>query len=167
MAKKKLDPNIVSTKEAVALALNIPVDHVKVIKKLGCPAAASTGRYYIKELSKWYEQNKDAVIEFLEDDNKNGSSEGLGYWKERKEKANAIIAEITQKELELRTLDKDEIIAWLKQVSGSQAILLRSMSQNLPHKLLGKNITELQVELSTAYDVVCNVFKKELDKWTM
>lgn len=164
MAKKKLDTNVVSTKEAAANSLGLTVEHIKACKKLGSPACSTAGRYYLKELAKWYEDNKEAVTEYLEERPKE-AGEGFAYWKERKEKANAIIAEITSKKLQGNTLDKEKVIQFLKQVSGSQAILLRNLSQELPHKLLGKDITSLQVELSKSYDFICNKFKEQLDKW--
>jgi len=160
---KSTDPNVVSTRQAVALCLNIPLEHVKVAKELACPAAASTGRYYLKEFKEWYDLNLPSILEYLDD--KGAAAKTNNEWKQRKERALALIAEIELREREFKTLDKDKTIARLKQILGSQAIILRNFAQDLPPRLLGKNVTEMGIILATAYDDVCNLFSESLDKW--
>jgi hypothetical protein len=158
--RKEINNNVVTTARAASTALGIDVSHIMATKKLGCPH--SQDRYYLNELREWYQNNKDEVIEFVQD---NTTTNKNGEWKQRKERAQALIAEINLKELEKKTLDKDKVISFLKQIAGSQAILLRNMAQELPHKLLGKDLTNMQIELNKAYDNICSKFKESLDKW--
>lgn len=150
--------------EAAAKLSGIPADHIKAAKALACPAYNSSGKYDIELLKTWYAANKDKVTEYL-DKNKD-SGKAKSKWKDRKERAQALIAEIDLADRSSKTLDKDKTIAFLKQIASSQAIVLKNQAQELPHKLLGKNITDMQVILAKSYDDVCGVFNGSLDKWT-
>jgi hypothetical protein len=158
--KYKKDTNIVSTRQAVSAALCIPIEHVKAIKALDCPGCPTTGRYYLKEIKEWYDKNLDKVIEYCED---NTSIDNNGEWKKRKERAQALIAEIQLQTLQGNILDKNKTIMSIKRLLDSMAIMLKSMSQTLPHKVLGKGITETQIELDKSYDEICKIGLKELN----
>lgn len=162
---KTQDENIKGTRQAVSIALNIPIEHVNVLKALGCNGCSTTGRYYLKEIKAWYEVNKGIVEEYLKD-NEIEDGGDIGQYKARLIKARALSEEIDLREKQGKTLDKEQVISFLKTIAGSQAIMLRNMAQELPHKILGKNITEIQIELQKSYDIICNKFKESLDKWT-
>lgn len=161
---KKSDDNIKSTRQAVSIALGIPIEHVNALKQLGCNGCSTTGRYYLKEIRAWYDANKEVVEEFLRDNEANEGGD-INEYKARLIKARALSEEMDLKEKQGKTLDKEQVISFLKQIAGSQAIMLRNMSQEVPHRILGKNITEIQVELQKTYDVICNKFKESLEKW--
>jgi hypothetical protein len=160
--KTKQDVEVYTNRTALSLAKGISIPHIKAAKALGCDGIRPNGRIYWLEFQPWYEKNKQSIVEYVED---TGESKTRDYWKERKEKAQALIAEIQLQELQGNTLLRQKAIASMNQVFGSMAIILRNMAQDLPHKLLGKNITDLQVELSKAYDEICNKGLESLERW--
>jgi hypothetical protein len=154
---------IFTNRKALSLAKGIPIDHIKAAKALSCAGIRPNGRIYWVEFEPWYKQNLPAIEEYLEENDP--QTTGRGVWKERKERALALIAEIELRDREQKTLDKDKVLAFIKQIAGSQAIVLRNMAQDLPPRLLGKNITEMGVILSENYDEVCGIFNDSLNKW--
>jgi len=157
------ETDVFTNRTALSLAKNIPVEHIKAAKALNCEGIRPNGRIYWSEFEPWYNENLPSIQEYLED---NAPTQGgKGVWKERKERALALIAEIELKDRENKTLDKDKVTAFLKQISGSQAIILRNLANELAPKLLGKGLTEINIILDGAYDSVCAVFSKELNKW--
>ena len=158
------ETDVFTNRTALSLAKGIPLGHIKAAKALNCEGIRPNGRIYWDEFEPWYKQNLEQIKEYLEDNE--SATTGKGVWKERKERAQALIAEIELRDREQKTLDKDKVTAFLKQIAGSQAIVLRNMAQELPSRLLGKNITEMGVILSDSYDDVCRIFRESLDKWT-
>ena len=63
--------------------------------------------------------------------------------------------------------DNDECpCLWtVKQMLGSMSIIGRNIAQDYPHKLLGKGLTEMQVELTKAWDEICNKSLESLSSW--
>ena len=162
MTKQKL--TTVTTKEAVSSVLGIPIAHVKALKKMGCPAAAISGRYYLKEITDWYKKNKEAVLDYCED-NKSANSQGMTHWKTRRAKAECLIAEIHLAEKQRNSLDKETTVKFLRKISDAQTNLFRQMSQALPAKLLNKNITEIGIEIGNANDLLCKTLQKPMAEW--
>lgn len=154
----------VANLKAAVTASGIPIDHIRAAKALACPACSASGRYDVEPLKEWYAANKTSVLEYLAKDSQ-GKKTG-NKWKERKERAQALIAEIELRDRESKALDKDKTIAFLKQIASSQAIVLRNQAQELPHRLLGKSITDMGIILSKSYDDVCAIFNTTLTKWT-
>lgn len=158
------DNEVFTNRKALSLAKGIPITHIKAAKALSCEGIRPNGRIYWAEFEPWYNDNRGAIDEYLEDNAADATAKGA--WKERKERAQALIAEIELRDRERKTLDKDKVTAFLKQIAGSQAIILRNQAQELPPRLLGKSITEMGVILAKSYDDVCSIFKEGLDKWT-
>jgi len=158
-SKKTLNPDYVSNAQAAALALNIPIDHIKACRKLECPSAQ--GRYYIKQLAVWYEAHKQDVLEYLEDNNSSDNDN----WKSRKERAQALIAEMDLKDREGKTLNKDKVIMTLKSIVDAQSIMLRVRQQELPLRLIGKDIPSMQKELMYSDEKFLSLLKTQIDKW--
>lgn len=151
----------VGNREAASQATGLTIDHLKACKVLGCPHAQ--GRYYPKEIVEWYNTNKEQVEEYLQTSNQ---SEPKGYWKERKEKALAITAEINLQTLQKKTLDKEKTLALLKAVFSAIEIQLRNQPQELQHKLLGNSITDIGVNISKYNDNMIVMLHKTLEGLT-
>jgi hypothetical protein len=162
---KKKEIDVYGSFKVLSLAKGIPIDHIRAAKNLAADGIRTSGRIHWSEFGPWYAKNKEVVEEYIKEEESNKGPSDISEWKERKERANALIAEIQLKNLQNNTLDKDSVIAFLKTISSSQAIMLRNMSQELPHRLLGKGITDMQIELSKSYDAICAIFKSSLDKW--
>ena len=161
--KQKMEDEVYNSRKGLSLAKGIPIEQIKAAHELHAEGIRPNGRIYWKEFEPWYLKHKEAIEEYLEDSDKSKTDK---TWKERKDRAMALIAEIQLQNLQMNTLDKEQVITFLKQVSSAQAIVLRNMSQDLPHRLLGKDITTIQLELSKAYDSVCSIFAESLETWT-
>jgi len=155
--------NIASNRTQLSLALGIPLEHVKAAKALNCPAMSYNGRVNVDEFKRWYVSHKDSILEYLEDSKDNKAPKGT--WKERKERALALIAEIELKERQGNTLDKNKTIGSVNSIFNSMAIMLRDMAKDYPPKLLGKNINEMQVILSKMFDEICEKGIKAVGEW--
>jgi hypothetical protein len=163
MAKKsKSEPEVYTNRTALSVAKGIPIAHIKAAKALSCDGIKPNGRIYWVEFEPWYKKNLPAITEYLED---NVASQPKGYWKDRKDKAQALIADIQLLQLQGDTLIRASAISSVNQMLGSMAIQLKNIAQDYPHKLLGKGITEMQVELSKAYDEICSKGLESLSKW--
>lgn len=150
--------------KSLALAQDIPIAHVKACKLLNAPGCDSSNRYHWNILGPWYTANKSKVEEYLSKEKI--SKDDNGEWKKRKERAQALIAEIELKEMQCKSLDKDKVIALIKSIASSQSIMLRNLSDTLPHKLLGQDINKIQSILRDEYNNVCQLFQRPLDEWT-
>lgn len=154
---------IYTSMAALSRAKDIPVDHLKAAKHLNCSGYSPSGRWTWTEFDLWYQANREAVLEYVEENQSDSGDNGA--WKARKERAQALIAEIQLRELQGRTLDKEKVVKLLKSISSSQSIVLRNMAQELPHKLLGKSLTETQVILTKAYEDVCKLLQHPITEW--
>lgn len=154
---------IFTSMSLLSKAKGISLDELRACRELNCDGTKPNGRWYWEDFSKWYEQNKNAVKEYLLEQAKEDNN---GEWKQRKERAQALIAEIQLKELEGKTLDKDKVAGRIKAIASAQSIMLRNTSQELPHKLLGKNLTDMQVILTKSYEDICNLFQSAIEDWT-
>jgi hypothetical protein len=155
------DSSAVSRKQ-LSNAHSIPIEHLKAAKELNCEGEKNNRWKWI-EFEPWYKANIVAIQEYLADKE---PDESKGEWKQRKERAQALIAEIELKVKQGKTLDKDKVISLVKSISASQSIMLRNIAQELPHRLLGKDLTEIQILLTKSYEDICRLFQKPLSDWT-
>jgi len=166
--KKKLVLNDCSSASAFARLVNLPIEEINACKQLNCPLFPATGRYYLtrdgNKFFDWYNKNKDKIDEYLETNPDAPKSKTKSEWKERKERAQALIAEMDLRDRQEQTLDKNKVISFLKRIEGSRNIMVRSKEQELPHRLLGKSLTEMGVILSKSNDEICNLFLDALEK---
>lgn len=157
------DNEIYTSMAALSRAKDIPLDHLKAAKVLACAGYTPSGRWIWAEFSVWYRANQAEILEYLaENDSGNGDN---GEWKARKERAQALIAEIQLRDLQEKTLDKAKVVSLIKSLASSQAIIFRNLADTLPHKLLGKNISEIQTELQKEYQAICQLFQKPIKEW--
>jgi hypothetical protein len=141
----------------------IPIEHLRVAKLLKC-VGQKDNRWKFSIFKPWYDLNLPAVLEYIRSNKKDNSESS--DWKARDNRAKALINEIRLRELEAKTLDKDKVIAVMKSISASQSIKLRNMAQELPHKLLGKDLTTMQVILTKNYEEICDLFQQPIADWT-
>jgi phage terminase Nu1 subunit (DNA packaging protein) len=160
-----LDTNTVTTKQAVSKALGIPIEYVKAFKKLGCPAAASSGRYYLKELSQWYEEHKNEVIKFMED-NQN-DKEGYQKYNTELKKWQSVKAKLEVDRLKSNSLDKEDVRMYIRSMHEAiKSLLTDALLNDLNPKLEGKNLAEREPILRTALEDICNKFNQaNTDAW--
>ena len=139
-------------------ALNVPIPVLKRCKKAGCPAFKST-RIYRDDFLAWYAEHKAEVD--TEPDN-NLSIEEI--------KRDNLIKDGQLKDLEIKKrrreyLDPTEVKTLLQTISTSQAAVLKRFPAELAPKLAGKNLPEIEKELTKAVVDIINIFKSSLDKW--
>ncbi len=149
----------------LANAKQIPMEHLKVAKVLNCPACSSANRWYWRQFEPWYRDNLSVIEAYLEEnpaDESNVISDSL----ERMRLAKAMMLEIELKKKEGEVVDRQLVFNTIKNIANSQSIILRNYSQQLPHKLLGKNLTEMQIILERAYQEICNLFQQPLKEYT-
>jgi hypothetical protein len=159
-----MNNEIFTSMGALSRAKDIPLTHLKAAKILNCHGHSPSGRWLWVEFAPWYEANKGAILELITESEEETSN--LGAWKDRLTKAKALIAEIELKEKQSKTLDKDKVIQLVKSISISQAIIFKNLSDTLPHKLLGCNITDIQTILQKEYALICELLQKPMKDWT-
>lgn len=87
-------------------------------------------------------------------------------WKTRKIKAETLLKEIELDEARKKFLEKERVIAFLKQIASAQKSMLKSrLVHELPSKLLGLSVTEMSVLMEKELDSVCQLFQQSLVHW--
>lgn len=167
MARKAKTKETYDSIKQCSLVKGIPEEHLTAARHLGAEGFVNH-RIHWDKFGPWYEKNKAVVEQYLAETQQIDGDDDRGKLlreKARKEKYLADIAEIEALERKRKTLNKEEVIAFIKSIANSQSILLRNQSQELPHKLLGKNITEMGVILNNSFQDICSKIQQGIEKW--
>ena len=132
--------------------------------EFGC-AGLKWNKWYWAEFEPWYKNNLSRIEEYVEENLSGGTSSGESVWVERRRKARALLDEIELKEKQGKTLDKDKVTQLIKSIASSQSIILRNLSETLPHKLYGRSIPEIRDVLTEEYNKVCGLIHQPINKW--
>ena len=157
------DSQWVRSMAAAAEVLNVDLSLIKAAKRHSSfqQCFHVNGKVNVEELKILLPQYEIELRESAEDIG------GLAEWKTRKTKADALMAEIELEELKKKYLQKEEVIAFLKQIASSQRALLKSkMVHELPSKLLGLNVTEMSVLMENELASILSIFQEGISKWS-
>jgi hypothetical protein len=136
----------------------IELDIIQLCKKCNAPGFTDGRRINWTIFKPWYEQHKDLLLSInLSDYNES---------KTRLMTAKADREEIKLAEDKRNTLNKTDVISFLKSISAAQSnLLISKLSQELPPKLLGLDVDKMRlVMIDTAYEII-NIMKEPIDKW--
>lgn len=149
---KKILRQWFASMDQCSVETGISKPHLRIAKKFNAPGFDQAGRIDWVEFEPWWEANKEEVLEVDEDT--------LHQWKTRKTKAEALTAEIELEEMRQRSLDREEVRAYINQIASAQKALLRStLCNELPSKLLGLGVTEMSVVMNNTVEEICKLMQ--------
>lgn len=135
-----------------AAETKVPKRILRLAKSRGAPGFRG---HYIDWhlLGPWIEANLNTL--------EGEANDNLLKWKTKKEKHLANIAEIEENEARERYLLKEDAYAQITAIALAQKNLLKSkLTQELPAKLLGMNVTEMAVEMERVLQEICKLMEE-------
>jgi hypothetical protein len=146
-----------------AEATGIPVDVLKYATRHPDAVNDLNGAKYSHRikwqlLKPWLEDHEQEIEEITQED--------YEKWRTLKTKAQAELAQIELEEKRGRIVEKQRVHDLLKSISAAQCSLFNSkFRQELPPKLLGKDVPTMQVLIDDALSEVFAILHKPLSQW--
>lgn len=142
-----------------ALALNIPIEHLRVIKELYPDGFFANNAVKIKEVTDFYTKNKILIESTLSE-----SMEAL----QKKRVANIVILQDLEiAERQKKTLNIDKVTEFMGEFGIAFGALLKSKLVNeLPPRLEGLSMEERNKYCKDYYNELTSLYQNQLEEWT-
>jgi hypothetical protein len=146
------DKNAFPSMEAAASAKGFDKNLLKIAKRMGADGFRQNNGIYWPDFEKWYADHESEVLAKAE--------AAATKWKQRKERADALLAELKLEGLQGRYVDKEQVKTLLRGIAGAQKALLRGrLCDELPPRLLGLGVVEMTVIMDEVVQEVCKLFE--------